>query len=89
MLVDLAAPVGQLGDANAQGVHGRSELGLLEVDVAADLMGAASRRARTGRARLGGGLLVAHETLPRVAFVSLASSIAMAGFGGAPFLTSL
>ena len=67
------------------------ELGLLEVDVAADLLGRAARGAGTGSARAAGpvGWAAAHVTLPRVSLVSLASSIAIAGFGGEPFWTSL
>ena len=45
VLVQLPAPVGQRGDPRAQHLHGRRELGLLEVDVGADLLGRSPGRA--------------------------------------------
>ena len=50
VLVDLAAPVGELGDATAQGLDRAAELVALEVDVATDL----GRRARGTRSGLAG-----------------------------------
>ncbi len=57
MLVDLAAPIGQLGDAAAQGLDGAAELAALDVDVAADLGGGAAGHAGA-RAWIGSALKI-------------------------------
>ena len=102
VLVDLAAPVGQLGDAAAQGLDRAAQLAALDVDVATDLGRGATGGAGSGRA----GRVDAHLPLPlttlcsmfsaalpasrsNIVLVSLASSIACAGTGGEPALTAL
>ena len=102
VLVDLAAPVGQLGDAAAQRLDRVPELLALDVDVAADLGRGATGRRRRRRAWPARGWRSFPASFDdvfstpsarfsaspsNIVLVSFASSIACSGTGGAPALT--
>src|SRR4051794_21182728 len=104
VLANLAAPVGELGDAVAQRLDRVAELLTLALDVGADLRrGAADRRGAAGDrlagaaaidlrlvAHLGDGSLTGSGVVPdsSVWRMRLPSSIAISGTGGAPALTA-
>jgi len=94
VLAHLATPVGELGDAAPKDLDRSGELRALALDVGADLVGAAARRAgRLAPYRLAGagdvdvGALAHRVPASSVSLVRLASSIARSGVGGAPALT--
>src|SRR5829696_4423930 len=91
VLVDLLAPVGDLGHLGAQALDGEAELGAVRLDGAPDLLRRARRRHqcatspgawRAPTAPLG----VAAGSPVSVPLISCASSIASFGVGGEPFL---
>src|SRR5688500_12041105 len=98
VLADLTAPVRELADAAAEGLDLLAELLALAHDVVANLLGAASagRRARALGAldvrRGARDQFVSHywsDPAWSVSLISLPSSMAMAGTGGAPAFMDL
>src|SRR6185436_15430603 len=82
VLADLAAPVGELADAAAQGLHGAAQVLTMGDEVGSDL-----RRGAPGGAGLWGTdwLRMAHlSPASSISRVRFASSIACSGTGGAP-----
>ena len=92
VLVDLLAPVGDLGDLGAQALDGQPELGAVGLDRAPDLLrrarwrpsALAPRRRRLARADRADGVPAGEAV--SVPLISCASSIAICGVGGEPFL---
>src|SRR5215207_1315604 len=94
VLVDLLAPVGDLGHLRPEAVDGEPEVGAVRLDRAPDLL----RRAWAGHQRLASGdagawraptgpTAVPAGEAESVPLISCASSIASCGVGDEPFLT--